>query len=79
MAQPGIPTHREAEQRRRELVQGAGLPEPNEVRSECASDEVVLTWRDPKLVVVVDLDEREPSDVLFPPGSLADSVRLMAS
>jgi hypothetical protein len=57
MAQTGTANHRDAEQRMRELIENAGLPEPDEVRYEFDPNEVVFMWRDPKLAVVVDLDE----------------------
>ena len=56
MEHPEAPTHRDAERRMRELAQTAGLPEPDEVLYEFEPDEVVLTWREPKLAVV-ELDD----------------------
>jgi hypothetical protein len=41
----------------RELIDRAGLPDPDEVSSEFEPDEVVLVWWEEKLAVVVELDE----------------------
>ncbi len=62
MAQSETPTHGDAERRMRELIENAGLPEPDEVRHEFEPNEVVFVWCEPKLVVVVDLDEDGPGD-----------------
>ena len=67
MARSGTPTHSEAEQRMRELVEAAGLTEPDEVRYEFEPNEVVLTWRDRKLAVVVELDKGGLEDVSIGP------------
>jgi hypothetical protein len=64
VAESGTPTHQDAEQRMRELIQGAGLPDPDEVRYEFDPNEVVLTWHDPKLAVVIDLEDDGPQPTL---------------
>ena len=61
MAESGTPTHADAEQRMRELIEKAALREPDEVSYEFDPNEVVLTWHDPKLKVVVDLDDDSSS------------------
>jgi hypothetical protein len=43
----------------RELIERAGLPEPDEVSYEFEPDEVLLVWWRPKLAVVIELDGRE--------------------
>jgi hypothetical protein len=51
--------HVDAEERMRELIERAGLPEPDEVSHEFEPDEVLLVWREQKLAVVIELDEPE--------------------
>jgi hypothetical protein len=51
--------HVDAEQRMRELIERAGLPEPDEVSYDFEPDEVPLVWWRPKLAVVIELDGRE--------------------
>jgi hypothetical protein len=46
--------HQAAERALRELLPGAGLPQPDEVEYREAS--VVFLWHDTKLAVVIDLD-----------------------
>jgi hypothetical protein len=53
--------HADAERRMRELIEKAALREPDEVSYEFDPNEVVLTWHDPKLKVVVDLDDDSSS------------------
>jgi hypothetical protein len=43
----------------RELIDRAGLPDPDEVSYEFEPDEVVLVWWEQKLAVVIELDEPE--------------------
>jgi hypothetical protein len=50
-------TTAEAEQRMRELLADAGLPEPDEVQH--GDGEVKFLWYDSKVAVVVNLDEGE--------------------
>jgi hypothetical protein len=45
----------DAERRMRDLLESAGLPQPNAV--EYGNQCVRLFWHDPKTVVVIDLDE----------------------
>lgn len=40
----------------RELVEKAGLPQPDEVQQRAEHGELVLLWHDPKLAVVVELE-----------------------
>lgn len=47
----------------RELIREADLPDPDEVRYEFEPDEVVLVWREPKLAVVIELEEIGPGDI----------------
>jgi hypothetical protein len=49
--------HDEAEQKMRDLLDDAGLPEPDEVRQEFEPDEVVFIWHETKTAIVVELDE----------------------
>ena len=56
VAQGATPNHRDAERRMRETVRDADLPDPDEVRYEFDPDEVVLMWNEPKLAVVIDLE-----------------------
>lgn len=53
--------HQAAERAMRELLDGEGLPQPDEVEYREAS--VVLLWHDTKLAVVIDLEEGD----LVPP------------
>jgi hypothetical protein len=64
--------HEDAEQRMRELIQGAGLPDPDEVRYEFDPNEVVLTWHDPKLAVVIDLEDDGPQPILAAESAAAN-------
>ena len=64
MAGSETANHHDAEQRMRELIGSAGLPEPDEVRYEFDPNEVVFMWSDPKLAVIVGVDDEgigEPS------------------
>ncbi|MGH2590172.1 MAG: hypothetical protein ACRDGW_05180 [Actinomycetota bacterium] len=65
MAQAGTPNHRDAERRMREIVRNGDLPEPDEVRYEFDPDEVVLTWNEPKLAVVIDLGDDGTEGIEF--------------
>jgi hypothetical protein len=47
--------HEAAERTMRELLEGEGLPQPDEV--EYRDDSVVLLWHETKLAVVIDLAE----------------------
>jgi hypothetical protein len=53
--------HEDAEQKLRDLLDGAGLPEPDEVCHESDPDEVVFLWHDTKTAIVVELDEGDGS------------------
>ena len=64
--------HADAERRMRELCEGAGLPPPDEVRYEFDPNEVVLTWHDPKLAVVIDLDDDAPPPISAGEGATAE-------
>ena len=48
--------HDDAELRMRELLDGAGLAEPDEVRHEFDPDEVVFLWHATKTAIVVELE-----------------------
>jgi hypothetical protein len=61
--------HADAERRMRELIEQAGLPEPEEVRYEFDPDEVVLMWHEPRFAVVVDLEDTDGGDVELPLAS----------
>jgi hypothetical protein len=65
MARARTPDHRDAERRMREIVRNADLPEPDEVRYEFDPDEVVLMWNEPKLAVVIDLEDDGPGEIEF--------------
>jgi len=68
MAAPEIPTHAEAEERMRELIASGGLAEPDEVRYEFDPDEVVFVWHQPRLAVIVELEEAgDDADGMIPP------------
>jgi hypothetical protein len=49
------------EARMRALLLDAGLAQPDEVVHDANHDELVLRWREDKLVVVVELSDRGPS------------------
>ena len=65
MARGGTPNHRDAERRMREIVRNAELPEPDEVRYEFDPNEVVLMWNEPRLAVVIDLEDEGPGEIEF--------------
>ena len=50
--------HRQAETKMRELLDEAGLPEPDDV--EYGERSVYLRWIEQKLEVAIDLDDPEP-------------------
>ena len=50
--------HRQAEAEMRELLDEAGLPEPDDV--EYGERSVYLRWIEQKLEVAIDLDDPEP-------------------
>jgi len=50
--------HRQAEAKMRELLDDAGLPEPDDV--EYGERSVYLRWIEQKLEVAIDLDDPEP-------------------
>lgn len=52
---PTHPTHEEVEQRLRDLIADAGLPDPDDVAYEPRS--VVFLWKEQQLAVAVDLDD----------------------
>jgi hypothetical protein len=51
------PSHQEAEERFRELLESGGIAPPDEVEYEAAS--VVFFWHEPKLAVFLDLDDAD--------------------
>ena len=53
------PTHAEVEQNFRAVFKGAGLPEPDEVAHW--TDVVAFYWHDDRSVIIVDLDEVDPT------------------
>jgi hypothetical protein len=59
--------HAAAERALRELLPGAGLPQPDEV--EYREESVVFLWHETKLAVIVDLDGTGVEDApLASPG-----------
>ena len=49
----------------REIVRNADLPEPDEVRYEFDPNEVVLMWNEPKLAVVINLEDDGTGEIEF--------------
>jgi hypothetical protein len=68
----GASRHLDAERRMREIIRNAGLPGPDEVHYEFEPDEVVFKWNEPRLAVVIDLDDNGPGEVEF---SLAEGTQ----
>jgi hypothetical protein len=56
--------HQEAERAMRELLEGEGLPQPDEVEYRAMS--ILLLWHEKKLAVVIDLDG-SAGDEMRPP------------
>lgn len=54
---PTSPTPSEAEDHFRELLRDAGLADPDEVRHDSRAREITFLWREPKLAVVLELDD----------------------
>jgi|GEM_PF-6993038 hypothetical protein len=54
------PTPEAAERRFRELLRESGIDQPDSVEHDPFANELIFLWEDPKLAVVLDLDDREP-------------------
>jgi hypothetical protein len=67
------PTHQDVEQRFRDLIAEAGLPDPDDVAYESRS--VVFLWNEEKVAVAVDLDVTPSGTGLTPPGARSTRAR----
>jgi cytosine/adenosine deaminase-related metal-dependent hydrolase len=60
---PECPSPLEVEIRFRDLIDGAGLAQPDKVEHDPEAEELIFRWHEPKLAVVVELSDHGPVGV----------------